>query len=623
MGQSNPATRNLQPVPRPRPGRGTLAAAVAGATALAFLCLVPRAAAHPVSLTSVFVDVGEDTVTTELDMLVEDLILYYWMETDDQFRFPAEDLKAQALEHREFLLRYFQLRDRDGDRFEGEIVDIDFSELGEEGVHIDDLMAYAIRYKFEFPIDDPPEFLTVAQNFGGDEPAVPAEMGVRFFHHGVHMETVMLSHGTAHTVHLDWDAGWERAEEDLEAARERLRQRRDDALGITSYSAVYSYIYLTDTEVRHEILIPLLTLESWLPLEREEADVMSVDEQRAARDAVHAFLEDHSRVTVDGEPVTPVLERLDFFGPEFRDFARESPEREVSVFNARVGVIFSYPTETPPQRMGFEWAYFDERLPVFRPTIFVFEEGAEAATLRPGRTMYEWESDREREPVEFAGIAAPEPPPMLEVSLLSLGAGAAALLAGLAALRGGGGRRRLACAAGAACLVAGAVAGLPYARAAMPHPFQGPAEVGEEEAASLFESLHRNVYRAFEYRDEERIYDALDRSVAGPLLEALYLQIRRNLTLEEQGGAVSRIDDIEILDGKRKPLRGSTGNARGFTYRSAWTVTGTVEHWGHVHTRKNRYEARFTVEALPAGWKITGFEPLQEERLERQIRLRQ
>lgn len=121
---------------------------------------------------------------------------------------------------------------------------------------MDDMMAHSIRYHFEFSIDEHIEYLTVSQNFGGEEPAVPSEMDVRVFHHGVLMERALLSHRTAHTVRLDWEAGWEQAADDLEGARERLRQRREDALGITSYSRVYSYAYITDTEIRHEILIP-------------------------------------------------------------------------------------------------------------------------------------------------------------------------------------------------------------------------------------------------------------------------------------------------------------------------------------------------------------------------------
>ena len=43
---------------------------------------------------------------------------------------------------------------------------------------------------------------------------------------------------------------------------------------------------------------------------------------------------------------------------------------------------------------------------------------------------------------------------------------------------------------------------------------------------------------------------------------------------------------------------------------------GTVGHWGHVHTRKNQYEALVTVEPVEGHWKITGLELLEEKRVE-------
>jgi hypothetical protein len=53
-----------------------------------------------------------------------------------------------------------------------------------------------------------------------------------------------------------------------------------------------------------------------------------------------------------------------------------------------------------------------------------------------------------------------------------------------------------------------------------------------------------------------------------------------------------------------------------------WRVTGTVEHWGHIHTRENEYEAVFTVSAQPDTWKITNYEVLDEQRVRFETGLR-
>ena len=45
---------------------------------------------------------------------------------------------------------------------------------------------------------------------------------------------------------------------------------------------------------------------------------------------------------------------------------------------------------------------------------------------------------------------------------------------------------------------------------------------------------------------------------------------------------------------------------------------GTVGHWGHVHVRKNHYDATVTVETVDGAWKITALEILDEKRIDTQ-----
>jgi hypothetical protein len=100
-------------------------------------------------------------------------------------------------------------------------------------------------------------------------------------------------------------------------------------------------------------------------------------------------------------------------------------------------------------------------------------------------------------------------------------------------------------------LIGAAVAAWPLARWQLPSPLAAAPQLDEEQAAAILAALHKNIYRAFDYRDEEQVYDALAKSVDGPLLRDLYLEIRRGLVMQEQGGAVSRIREVEILDRRK------------------------------------------------------------------------
>ena len=46
------------------------------------------------------------------------------------------------------------------------------------------------------------------------------------------------------------------------------------------------------------------------------------------------------------------------------------------------------------------------------------------------------------------------------------------------------------------------------------------------------------------------------------------------------------------------------------------TAFGTVGHWGHIHGRKNLYDALITLGIVDGAWKIVGLELLEEKRID-------
>jgi hypothetical protein len=135
--------------------------------------------------------------------------------------------------------------------------------------------------------------------------------------------------------------------------------------------------------------------------------------------------------------------------------------------------------------------------------------------------------------------------------------------------------------------------------------------VSDADAEQIVGALLQNTYRAFDFRDEGAIYDVLSRSSAGDLLTDIYLETRRSLELENQGGARVKVKEVEVLDSEAQPL----DDELGFVSRLTWNVSGSIGHWGHIHTRTNQYKARFTVVSIDGAWKFTGLELLQEQRI--------
>ncbi len=125
-------------------------------------------------------------------------------------------------------------------------------------------------------------------------------------------------------------------------------------------------------------------------------------------------------------------------------------------------------------------------------------------------------------------------------------------------------------------------------------------------------SLMKNVYRAFDFRDEEDVYDKLAICVSGEMLAKPYLQQRRSLVVEQAGGAQAKVKEVNI---EKVEVSKSTTQDGALSLRAQWTALGLVGHWGHVHSRQNSYDAIVTIKPMAGAWKIINLELIDEKRL--------
>lgn len=160
-------------------------------------------------------------------------------------------------------------------------------------------------------------------------------------------------------------------------------------------------------------------------------------------------------------------------------------------------------------------------------------------------------------------------------------------------------------------LLVAAVILSPVAHVSVPIPFAGQPALTEDETGEVLGALLRNIYSAFDFKAEDAVYDTLARSVSGDLLTQIYLETRRGLEIESQGGAQARVEGVELIQIEAEP----SGDQPGFEARCVWNVTGSVGHWGHTHQRRNQYAAQFIVRIIEGNWKITSMELLEETRL--------
>lgn len=140
------------------------------------------------------------------------------------------------------------------------------------------------------------------------------------------------------------------------------------------------------------------------------------------------------------------------------------------------------------------------------------------------------------------------------------------------------------------------------------------ARSGPEEAEALwiFSSLHRNLYRAFDYKEESDVYDALSHSISGEMLEKTYKDIMKIMNVKD--GPFIQINRVKIMDSR---LMTSESNGSEVSIDCTWRVTGLVEHYGHVHTRVNEHRGIFTMKILEDIWKIVNLDIKSYERVAR------
>jgi hypothetical protein len=162
-------------------------------------------------------------------------------------------------------------------------------------------------------------------------------------------------------------------------------------------------------------------------------------------------------------------------------------------------------------------------------------------------------------------------------------------------------------------LVGGGILMFPFFQVSVARPAVMAPTINDKEAVVILESLLKNIYRSFDFREEEDVYDRLATSVSGDLLTDIYLQNRKSLVVTQAGGARAKVKEVEIQDVSVKNL---ADPPLALLFHSKWTAMGTVGHWGHIHTRKNQYEANITAEPVDGAWKITGLELLEEKRID-------
>jgi hypothetical protein len=435
-----------------------------------------------------------------------------------------------------------------------------------------------------YPFDQRPDSLSL----NAPRSTGMVSIGFVLYHRGVAVNDFrFLTSG--YTVELDWEDPWYSAFD----SRSLRRQY---------FAPMAGFIYIEPFEVRKEIIVRPTDIQREFDLGLDGVDVITTDMQDSVKTGIVEYLDDHFQVMIDGQPVEGIIDRVNFLQRTLRSSVVVDGQ-DIDLLPASVGVIYVFPTEGLPNTVEMDWDIFNERMTLV-PASSVDQAGPLPTFLEPDFHVLKWENFLKNPEIPTL-TEIRQPPSTLQrfsywgqwlFALFTI----LSLLVVVRSLRSGNGLRYAAIGSMLVFAALGTWSAQTWRE----------AQLNPERLQSMVGDLLHNIYRSFDFRGEETIYDVLAHSVTGDLLAEVYLEARKGLELANQGGAKVKVKTIEMLETN---LVQSDGEA--LTIEARWNVAGSVGHWGHIHQRTNVYHANITVADIEGQWKLSGLEILEEERL--------
>ena len=392
---------------------------------------------------------------------------------------------------------------------------------------------------------------------------------------------------------------------------------------------------IDESGVGFQVGINLAFIDEAVSVPREALDQLAPVEVQAIEDALRRFMAEDVVVKVDGRVIKPEIDQYHFFDepepwmigafPSYgaRALIRAAIHATYDTPNPRV-VEVTWPTY-PRDRVAAELEGMtgqDGGAPFMVLECLVQSSDGTVKIMpfsKPKPTI-EWHADEAGDSRYEAVPPVPQPSEPLRLSMLGLvllamgvpasfiiwkrSPGASAHFLGVATLVG--------------AFVASAAAALllPTARVAVPGTGGELDLPSAERVSAIFQPLHANLYRAFDHGSEEEIYDALERSVDGPLLKDLYMQVYNSLVDAEQGGMLGIVTGVKPEELAVQTISVDQDGRANIDVLHRWQVEGSVYHWGHSHTRIHEYEAIYTLAGLDQGWRIIDQQMRQQRRVD-------
>ena len=334
---------------------------------------------------------------------------------------------------------------------------------------------------------------------------------------------------------------------------------------------VAGFLTIEPFETRLEVLVRLSHARRWIGLPAEGGTI-KIDQQEPTKQQLIDLITGHMAVQIDGKEASPGVRRADFVTVEPNGIlSRPSPVPE-PLENAVLGFTFVHDTVAMPESVQLDWNLFSTDIQSITATV-TDPFGGKQHDLTREKSQLMWKN-------RWSGY---RPPEIRQVAVSRLRVPAPSILLVISAgavywLFARSDRKRLMTTLVVFLLTTASVT-YPFVRVAFAAPFSPVWKPSSEQAADILDRLLTNVYRAYDMRNEEAIYDRLALTITG---EQLTRNISAYATVFGTGESWRRPAR------KWTKLRSWTSTSiesagdGGLAVELSWTVSGSVTHFGHT-----------------------------------------
>lgn len=450
-----------------------------------------------------------------------------------------------------------------------------------------------IYAEIEYSLSNPIAQLSIIPPIQEGYESTLANIGFIVYHKKIPVNDLRFL-ATKETVHLDWEDPWYSTFENANISRHHS-------------SSFMSFLYVEPYEVRHEILVRIKDLEGWLDFDYDMDDIIEVDEQDSIKQIIADFLVNRNIVEIDGEKRKPIVDRVHFIEVQLSGIQIMEIPKPLPYSSAIIGVIFAYSDAGMPKEVKLKWDMFNDKIQRI-PTMSIDPAGPWPYDLQPSDSILTWTNFLKHyklptiseQKVESASINIPL------ITIICISMVLFMLFRNHWTLNGFSKWRKFFF----ALFILLGILSFPLAYQT-DVPLMEKKSYSAPEAKALISQLLKNTYRAFDFREEGDVYDKLSMCNDDGLLQEIYLQTRKSMVIENQGGIEAKVDEVLVIS----VVETNDTKGDGLTYRCNWIVKGVVGHWGHKHQRVNQYDAIISIKPVDGSWKMHDLDIIEEIRL--------